>query len=499
MNLTTAFGVNLAGQVGRLAIALLTLPLFTNAFGVERYGTYFFLFALMPYFQVQALAVARQVTALSAQAESAGGAEEDDPGPRVGGLGASVALGSAISIILTTAFFVAYPWMLRGVESYDVLAAEIVRARPWATLIVLLDVVVVLQIASLEGRRAFGVSNLSQIVGQAAALVVPLTALTYDGTFDRLLLGVAIGRLVQVGVALKWAPLLPILTTAKIGVKVTRAIGFDFAMLMLSAVANAIRRTLDRILIGATASASALYYYAAPTSATARLAVLGQAMGSTMAPFFAVADPVQRKVQAGRASNVILTILLPVCIGGIVTAPFLLALWVDTDFADRATVFFRLGLVGVMGAAIAQVPAFLLQSTGRSKLVALQHVLELPPFALALLIASTYGLTPVAWVVAMRAVLAGVAHMLIARLPGRTILAAVLCLSLVVVCAVAAPEFDEVSPWARLILGVTLTGGASVALHVALPETLRLAARQIAQRRRGRRELSLELPTTADR
>ncbi|ABC64528.1 polysaccharide biosynthesis protein [Erythrobacter litoralis HTCC2594] len=490
MRIATAFGTNLAGQVLRLAIAVLTVPLFAAYFGAARFGTYYFLLALMPYFQVHALAVSRQVTALSARAEAGEGRLQQMRAE----LGSSVAIGTIISVVLTTAFFVGYPWMMQGVESAEALAAEIARARPWAAAIVVLDVVIVLQTAQMEGRKAFAPSNIAQITGQAATLLLPLTAFIYDGSFDRMIAGVALARLVQVLVGLRWAPLLPILALVRSGLRMPRSLGIDFGMLTVSAICNAVSRTLDRIVIGTSASAAALYFYSAPMGGTARLSMLGRSMGATMAPFFATGEADQRRVQAAKASNAVLALLFPVCAFGIVSAPLLMTVWVDAEFAERGTTFFRLGLIGVMGSSVAQVPAVLMQSTGRSKFVTVQQLIELPPFAFALLWASTHNLVAVAWVVALRMVVSGLVQMTVAGVPRRAIAAAIACIAAAVALSLAAPSLDHLPPLSALAAGGGAALGASLIVHLLSPDTMRFACELIVARLHRRQKTALPYP-----
>ncbi|WP_284124067.1 MATE family efflux transporter [Parerythrobacter aestuarii] len=467
MRLASTIGINMAGQVIRMAIAVAIVPLYTAWFGAARFGSYFFLLALMPYFQVHALATARQVTTYTARVS-----RPADDGARAeghAGLDASMVLGIGGSVVLTTALLVLYPWLTASIEGSPELANEASRARPWAAAIVLLDIVILIQLGQMEGRGRFAASNVSQVIGQLAALLLPIVPLIYDGSLDRLMAGVAAGRLLQAGVALRWAPFRDVLPSfANIGQKIAR-IGREFSLMTVTAMCNAASKTLDRIIVGASASASALYFYAAPAGAAARLSVVGLAMGTSLAPRFAVADHAEGSALAGHASDAALALTLPVCLFGILFADPILTLWVDAGFASQAGDFFRIALAGVIGTTIAQLPAILLQSTGRARAITIQHVIEIVPFAAALYWASGLSLTAVALAVAARNFIAGAIHMVLARMPVRSIVLAFTSILLLSVCILLAPEWDRLIGLWAIPAKLALVGIAPLAIAAASP------------------------------
>lgn len=484
MRLSSTIGINLAGQVIRMAIAVAIVPLYTAWFGAARFGSYFFLLALMPYFQVHALATARQITTYTARAAKPG----DDTSRSEGhaGLDAAMVLGIGASIVLTAAFFALYPWLTASMDSTGELAREVGDARPWAAAIVLLDIVILIQMGQMEGRGRFAASNISQVIGQLAALLLPIVPFIYDGSLGQLMAGVAAGRLLQVCVTAKWAPVGDVMPSLHaIGAKVSR-IGREFSLMTVTALCNAASKTLDRIIVGASASASALYFYAAPAGAAARLSVVGLAMGSSLAPRFAVASHAEGADLAGHASDAALALTVPVCLFGILFADPILTLWVNAGFAQQAGDFFRIALVGVIGTTIAQLPAILLQSTGRAKAITIQHLVEILPFALALYWASGVGLTAVALVVAVRNFIAGLVHMLLARMPVRSIALALACMVVLTLVGLNAPELEaSLATWS-IPAKLALVGLAPLAITTASPGLTDFVRRMLSTLASGR-------------
>jgi O-antigen/teichoic acid export membrane protein len=86
------------------------------------------------------------------------------------------------------------------------------------------------------------------------------------------------------------------------------------------------------------------------------------------------------------AIRAVVVLMLPAVLVVAVFAHPLLALWLNTSFAAPATPVLKLLLVGIFLNSAAHLPYALLQAHGRSDLTAKLHSLELPVFALLLVV-----------------------------------------------------------------------------------------------------------------
>ncbi|MCH7490868.1 MAG: oligosaccharide flippase family protein [Gemmatimonadetes bacterium] len=162
---------------------------------------------------------------------------------------------------------------------------------------------------------------------------------------------------------------------------------------------------LDRFLIGAILSVTAVTYYATPYEVVIRLAVIPSALVAVLFPAFAsgIAQGSSRTVLLfGRGMKyVFLAMFLPVFL--IVTlAPEGLAVWLGPDFALRSGAVLRWLALGVFANGLARVPFALVQALGRPDLTAKLHLVELVLYVPVLwMLLGAYGIigAAVAWAV----------------------------------------------------------------------------------------------------
>ncbi len=144
---------------------------------------------------------------------------------------------------------------------------------------------------------------------------------------------------------------------------------------------------LDRFVIGAMLSMSAVAYYATPHEAVMRLGIVPSSIVGVLFPAFATVlqqdrQRVVRLFNSGMAANLLLLFPLTVFLVGF--AEPLLDLWLGADFAVRSAPVLQIMAIGVLLNSVAYVPFALVQAAGRPDLTAKLHLAELIPY-LALL------------------------------------------------------------------------------------------------------------------
>jgi O-antigen/teichoic acid export membrane protein len=166
---------------------------------------------------------------------------------------------------------------------------------------------------------------------------------------------------------------------------------------------------MDRFLIGAMVSMTAVAYYATPYEVVTKLWILPTGLMGVMFPAFAAVlgqDPAQAARLFVRTVNYIFLSLFPVIIIIVTFAHEGLALWLGAEFADNSSLVLRLLAVGVFINSHAQVPFGLVQGAGRPDLTAKLHLIELLVYLLLLWwLLDAYGITgaAIAWVLRMAA------------------------------------------------------------------------------------------------
>jgi O-antigen/teichoic acid export membrane protein len=142
---------------------------------------------------------------------------------------------------------------------------------------------------------------------------------------------------------------------------------------------------LDRFLIGALISMSAVAYYATPYEAITRLWFVPAAFSGVLFPAFSAltAEPVQLSRLFGRGLKYVGIALFPAILIVCTLAGDGLRLWLGPEFSAHSTKVLQLLAAGVFVNSMAQVSFALLQSQGRPDITAKLHLVELLPYAAA--------------------------------------------------------------------------------------------------------------------
>jgi O-antigen/teichoic acid export membrane protein len=161
---------------------------------------------------------------------------------------------------------------------------------------------------------------------------------------------------------------------------------------------------MDRFLIGAVVSLSAVAYYATPFEVVSKLLVIPAAIMGVLFPAFSSALTVDRDRAArlfGRVVEYIFLALFPITLLVVMFAREGLMIWLGTEFAENSTYVLQLLMIGIFINSHGQVPFGLIQGAGRPDLTAKLHMFELPLYLILLWwLLNDFGIigAAVAWV-----------------------------------------------------------------------------------------------------
>jgi O-antigen/teichoic acid export membrane protein len=145
--------------------------------------------------------------------------------------------------------------------------------------------------------------------------------------------------------------------------------------------------TLDRFLIGALVSLTAVAYYATPYEVVTKLLLIPGALMGVMFPAFSASFAQNGERTAllfGRSVKSLFLVLFPIMLCTVALAQDGLKLWLGPEFAQHSFRVLQCLALGVFINSLAQVPFALLQGVGRPDLTATLNLIELPLY-LALL------------------------------------------------------------------------------------------------------------------
>jgi O-antigen/teichoic acid export membrane protein len=172
---------------------------------------------------------------------------------------------------------------------------------------------------------------------------------------------------------------------------------------------------VDRFVIGATLTASAVTAYAVPFDLVSRLPVLVAALCSVLLPeltrlsSLAVATSPGAARQASQLvkksswlSGVVVAVLV---FSGYWMAPWALTVWLGAEFAQQSSQVTQILLLAFGVNAVAQIPFTALQAVGKVRAVALLHLSELLPYAVLVFAAISWlGVVGAAWAWLLRSI-----------------------------------------------------------------------------------------------
>ena len=235
----------------------------------------------------------------------------------------------------------------------------------------------------LEGYQRFDVVNLVRIPSGALSYLAPLAVLGFTDRLPPVVAAVAAVRVATViaffllyRAAVPQRPLLP----APTKIWLSRLLRFG-GQLTVSNVVGPLMVYLDRFVIGAIVSLSAVAYYTTPFEVVTKLWIVPSALGATLFPAFAAASGRHAGQPAElfrRGTRLMFMGIAPLVFATVTFAPEALQLWLGDDFAAKSTTVARLLAAGVLVNSMAFVPLALIQGAGRAGWTARLHLCELP-------------------------------------------------------------------------------------------------------------------------
>lgn len=390
--------INLAGFVLPLAVGLITIPLIVSGFGVERFGVLTLAWAVIGYFSLFDMGIGRAIT--QSMAERLGSASAHDVS-RLAWTGLLMMLMFALIGALVVATLA--PWFVSSVLNMpEALREETINA--FMLLAAAIPVVVLSAGAAgiLAALQRFDLINALRIPMGMMIFLVPLVILPYSKSMAYVcagLLGIRVLFLVLHVAACFYAfpPL-----RAHIGIarsEIRRLLSFGGWMTVTNVI-GPLMMYMDRFVIGAVLTISAVAYYVTPYEIVTRLLTVPAALAAVLFPAFAAAKSSgssHATTLYSMGERAILGILAPIVLVLVVFAEEGLRLWLGEDFAQNSTAVLQWLAIGVFLNGYAQVPFTFIQGIGRADITAKLHLLELPIYiALMFWLLNAHGIVGVA-------------------------------------------------------------------------------------------------------
>lgn len=435
---------NVGGAIVPLLVSLVTVPLYLNAIGLDRYGVLSIAWLFLGYFNLFDLglgrATAHRISNLSALSDS----------DRSRAFWSALLL-SLLLVIVAVVIFVPvgrYGLELLRFGSTD-LRLEAVRALPWLTICLPFGIINSVLVGALEGRQRFLKLNVIVSLGTVLTAIAPLaTALLVSPALPGLI-AAAVGARVLTNLLLLLACVRAV--PARLPVALDRK---NCAALLhfgkWATVTNMIGPILsvwDRYAIGVFISSAAVALYVVPFNLVSQLVVVPWALMRAAFPRLVSTDTADISRLAHESWLVLTILMTPLTLLMLVLIGPFLHFWIGADTATRSAPVAYVLLLGFWANSFAQLPFTILQARNQPRIPALTHLAELVPYLIILYVAlQAFGIVgaAVAWTV--RSVADGLLLFRFGGLPKALLAHLVIPASLLVAALVVALQLPMFSP-----------------------------------------------------
>ena len=362
-------------------MAVFTIPPLIHGLGTERFGILALAWTFVGYFSVFDLGLGRALTKLAA--ERLDTAPESEVSTLTWtALGLMLVLGLA-GAALALAF--AEPIVVDVLNIPSELHDETIAAAQLLSLSIPIVVLAAGFRGLLEAYQRFGAIN---------AVRVPLGILNYAGPLlimpftksiavivSLLIIARLVGALVYCVVVLREFPHL--IPNFRIGAASASSLLRFGGWLTVSSVVGPLLVSSDRFVIAALLSVKEVAYYATPYEVITKLLLIPVSIVAVLFP--ALSQAQARDKQRARylylqTVKYVLLILTPLIVSAVIVIRPILALWLDDEFAARASFVAQILAVGVLVNGVGLVSQSLVQSMGKPDWTAKLHLVELPMY-----------------------------------------------------------------------------------------------------------------------
>ncbi|OYU01544.1 MAG: hypothetical protein CFE36_09650 [Sphingomonadaceae bacterium PASS1] len=381
--------LNLVGSIVPILVSIVTLPLYIEVLGIERYGLMALAWIVLGYFGFLDLgmgrAVAQRVASLSAVDQSRSSAATS------AGIVLSAAFGFLGGIVILLAFY-----LFRSIQPLgaSVLTEEALLLPVWLAIAMPAVIVTPTIHGALQGHKQFKIINLSSVLSTCLFQIIPLIVAIFEKPDLRVVIPAAVAVRVISLLAVTivaWNRILPNGFTRPNRLEYKSLLIFG-GWTAVSAIISPLMVTLDRLLIGAVAGPKVVAFYTVPWQLAERTTMLATSIGSAVFPSFAQMSPAAVDLLAKRYLLYLLAISTPTMIAAILFLEPALGIWISAEFADQSAPIGQVLLFGFWLNALAVIPFTRLQALGHARLIAICHLIEVIPYvALLWLLLQNWG------------------------------------------------------------------------------------------------------------
>lgn len=398
--------LNLAGWGLPALVALVAIPLLVHGMGTARFGVLVLAWAVIGYFSLFDMGLSRALTQVLAQRLGRGDTDSL-PGLTWTALGLMAPLGLAGGAVLA----LLAPWLARDLLHIPVgLQDESLKAFEVVALALPFTVSTAGFRGVLEATQRFDLVNLLRVPMGLLTFAGPLAALPFSRSLVPAVAVIAGGRIViwiaHWIVCRRVFP--PLREPATVVAREVRPLLRFGGWMTVSNVVSPLMVSMDRFVVGAVLTVSAVAWYATPQEVVTKLWLFTAAVLPVLFPALAATHAVQPGRAAAiyeRGARIIFLALLPPVLVLVTLAHEGLGIWLGPEFARHSAAPLQVLAIAVFVNTVGQAAFTLVQAAGRPDITGKLHLAELPVYAVILWWAlGRFGITGAAFAWAIRQV-----------------------------------------------------------------------------------------------
>ena len=393
---------NLLGTGAPLLAAIVAIPTLIEGLGTARFGVLMLAWMVVGYFSLFDLGLGRALTKLIADKLGKG---QYDEVPSL--IWMAMSLMAVLGVLGTVIAAALSPWLVGSVLKIPL---ELQPETLTAFYLLAISIPIVISTTGLRGileaHQRFGLVNAVRIPLGMFTFLGPVLVLPFTTSLVPVVAVLVIARLISwfvyAGLCLFIEPALR--HSISMHRAMVRPLITFGGWMTVTNIIGPLMVYMDRFLIGAMVSMTAVAYYATPYEIATKLWIIPGAFMGVLFPAFASAfaqDRVRAAHLFNRAVNYTFLSLFPIVLIIVTFAHEGLSLWLGSEFAGNSSLILQLLVLGVFINSLGQLPFGMVQSAGRPDLTAKLHMIEMPFYLLALwLLLGTYGIVgaAIAWV-----------------------------------------------------------------------------------------------------
>ncbi len=391
---------NMLGLILPLLVGAIAMPSLIRELGLERFGVLTIIWMVIGYFSIFDFGLGRALTKLVAE-KLGDESYEDIPGL----IWAALLLVGILCIVSTVAVYlladlIVFSWL--SITSN--LQAETLRSLKIMAFSIPFVISATAFRAVLEAYQKFAVINIIRVPLGLLTFLGPLVVLPFSTSLDVIVIVLLAGRICGAYAYYHYCvATVPAIKQACLVDKslIRPLLGYGGWMTVTNLLGPLIAY-IDRFLIGAVLTMSAVAYYVTPFEIVTKLWMIPMGMIGVLFPAFSTMLSSEREKVVdffNQGTKIILYLMFPIFLIINMFAYEGMAFWIGKDFAQHSAPVMQWLSIGVFLNCVGRMPFILVQSAGRPDLIAKIFILELMPYVLVLwLVLQSFGLEGAAFV-----------------------------------------------------------------------------------------------------